>query len=269
MICREGSILRVKGIVHCHTEMSYDGSISLEALCSTLKEEGFSFVAITDHAKGISADQYRSFVYSCKRISTDSFVIIPGLEILLDNGDEIAAVGIHEFISSVTALEVIEQIQQQGGYSIWAHPHKRGRPALTRYECDAIEILNGKMDGTVAPNLRVLFQTRRLQRIGKEIHQIFGADLHNLNEPRNVWTECYVEFISETEILKSLHAGKYINHAARIDIPCVSKTLFENMLITMIFRFAYLSWNSFLRCLPESMRNFAIRRSRGIISFIK
>lgn len=269
MNCRDISKRRIKGIVHCHTIMSYDGTISLEVVCSTLKEEGFSFVAVTDHVKGITTDQYQCFVDTCKKLSSDSFVVIPGLEILFDNGDEIAAVGIHEFISSATSREVLEQINHQGGYSIWAHPYKRGKPALSRYECDAIEILNGKIDGTVAPNFSLFYQTRRLQSLGARLHQIFGADMHDLQEPRSVWIECEVETISEFEILRSLHEGNYTNHASRINIPCCKRSLFANVLIILLYRFAYLSWNSLLRAMPEPLREYAIRGSRLIVYLIK
>jgi len=267
--CRDISKRRIKGIVHCHTAMSYDGSIPLDVLCQILTEEGFSFVAVTDHAKGVTADQYRSFVDLCQKLSSDSFVVIPGLEVLLDNGDEIAAVGIHEYISSTSARNVLEQILQQGGYSIWVHPHKRERANLDRYDCDAIEVLNGKMDGSVAPNFYLFFHIRRLQCDGKKIHQMFGADLHNLEEPRSVWTECDVDSISETEILKTLHAGSYTNHASRVNIPSHKKSLFANTLTVLLYRFAYLSWNSFLRAMPESVRNYVIRFSRRIVSVIK
>lgn len=269
MNCRDVSRRRVKGIVHCHTAMSFDGNIPLEELCSTLREEGFSFVAVTDHVKGITADQYRCFVETCKKLSSDSFVVIPGLEILLNNGDEIAAVGIHEFISSASSPEVLAQIYQQGGYSIWVHPYKRGKLALTRYECDAIEILNGKVDGSVAPNFALFYQTNRLQYLGVRLHQIFGADMHNLQEPRSVWIDCEVETISETEILKSLHEGNYTNHASRINIPCLEKPLFFNVLIILSYRFAYLAWNFFLRVMPEPLRECAIRGSRRIVHLIK
>lgn len=269
MICRDISKRCIKGIVHCHTTMSYDGSISLDVLCQTLKDEGFSFVAVTDHVKGVTADQYRRFVDLCQKLSSDSFVVIPGLEVLLDNGDEIAAVGIHEFISSTSARDVLEQILQQGGYSIWVHPHKRARADLERYDCDAIEVLNGKMDGSVAPNFYLFFHIRRLQCLGVKIHQVFGADLHNLEEPRSVWIECDVDSISETEIIKSLHEGNYTNHASRVNIPSFKKSLFANALTVLLYRFAYLLWNSFLRAMPEPVRNYVIRVSRRIVYIIK
>ena len=138
-----------KGIIHCHTDLSYDGLVSLADLCSSLQATGFSFVAITEHVKGLTSEQYSDFVTYCKAISTSSFVAIPGLEVRLDDGFEIAAVGISHFIDTTSKEEVIEAIRNQGGYSIWVHPYKRGRPDLSSIDCDAIEILNGKIDGTV------------------------------------------------------------------------------------------------------------------------
>lgn len=266
---RGDSAEHLRGIVHCHTEMSYDGSISLEVLCRTLKDEGFSFVAVTDHVKGITAEQYIRFVDKCKDISSDAFLVIPGLEILFDNGDEIAAVGIHEFICATSPNDVIKQVKQQGGYAIWAHPYKRRCSDLTLYDCDAIEILNGKEDGTVAPNLRLTYQTRLLQRKGKKLHQIFGADLHHLQEARVVWIECGVESNSETHILKSLREGNYINHASRVALPAVGRFSVVEILEIVLFKLAYCSWNLFLRALPNSLRNHAIRYSRKIVCLIK
>lgn len=269
MINRDDSRLRVKGVVHCHTEMSYDSSISLELLCRTLKEEGFSFVAVTDHVKGITAGQYRSFVDTCKKMSSDQFVVIPGLEILLDNGDEIAAVGIHEFISSTASLEVFEQIHQQGGYSIWVHPHKRRRPALTKYDCNAIEILNGKIDGTVAPNLELFFQTRKLQRMGRNFHVIFGADLHNLNEDRSVWIECEVFLLTEDDLLCSLRHGLYENHVTSVNVSSYSFLSLSAIGRMVLFRLAYLAWNTILERLPNKYRFKLVLISRDLVKYLK
>jgi hypothetical protein len=68
--------------------MSYDGSISLENLCTTLESEGFSFVAVTDHTRGLSAEQFAVFVSACLKTSTTSFVVVPGLEVKLENGSK-------------------------------------------------------------------------------------------------------------------------------------------------------------------------------------
>jgi hypothetical protein len=249
--------------------MSYDCEIPLETLCATLNKEGFSFVAVSDHTRGVSAAQFREFVSACVDTSSVYFVVVPGLEVKLDNGDEIVAVGITEFISATSAQEVIEQIHLQGGYAIWPHPRKQKQADLAVTNCDAIEVLNGKMDGMLAPNLSLYWQIKKLQRSGIKLHQIFGADLHNFEEQRSVWTECEVNELSVKAVLKSLHEGRYINRVARVMIPSNGKLSIIALGELALFRVAYHVWNWMLDILPAKLHRQLVGATRSLVEFIK
>ena len=89
--------MKVKGIVHCHTNLSYDSEVELEELCRVVKREGFNFIAFTEHNKGLSSDIYREYVGRCRILSDEFFLAIPGLEICCSDGTEIAALGTVRF----------------------------------------------------------------------------------------------------------------------------------------------------------------------------
>src|SRR5208337_3624777 len=109
----------VKGVIHCHTNLSYDSRINLPDLCVSLKSEGFGFIALTEHTHGLTDQDYIEFVHECKKLSTDTFVVLPGLEILCHDGTEIAGVGILKFITERVPDRAIAAIRSQGGLSIW------------------------------------------------------------------------------------------------------------------------------------------------------
>jgi hypothetical protein len=269
VIAEERNRRKVKGVIHCHTNLSYDCSVELAVLCTKLQSEGFSFVALTDHVKGISDEQYRSFADACRTFSTNSFVVIPGLEVRLADDSEIAAIGVNCFINSNNKQDVVDFIHKQGGYSIWVHPHKRGRPSLKLSNCDAIEIMNGKEDGTVAPNLLLFVQAVILRFSGKKFHFIFGADLHDLSESVQIWTECEVDSFSEVEIVRALNEGRFTNQVARIRVPSNGKISIVVFIVMICLRLAYQIWNVVLSLIPHKMRKNAIYLSRWFKFYLK
>ena len=196
-----------KGIIHCHSDASYDSSIPLEELCAALQASGFNFVALTEHTKNLTSERYINLVETCGELSSSSFLVIPGLEVRLDDGNEIAAIGVDKLIKETLWAPVVAQIRNLGGYAIWVHPRKRCHQNVAYYDCDAIEVLNGKVDGTTAPDLSLLRQARRARMSGKDVHVIFGPDLHSLDTLPSLWTECMVPELTRTAILQDLRHG--------------------------------------------------------------
>ena len=71
----------VRGIIHCHSDISYDCKTPLPALCAKLESEGFQFVALTEHDRGVRDETYAQFARRCAEVSSERFLaLVPAVE---------------------------------------------------------------------------------------------------------------------------------------------------------------------------------------------
>ncbi|HEV2349344.1 MAG TPA: PHP domain-containing protein [Terriglobia bacterium] len=259
----------VKGIIHCHSDLSYDCNMSLERLCTHLRQEGFSFVALTEHAKGVSEEDYQRYVSQCQSESNDSFVVVPGLEIRFDDGNEVAAIGVTKFVNGNVPCEVVSKIREQQGYSVWVHPLKRGRKLERFLDSDAVEVLNGKVDGTLCPNPFLLGCVRKENQDGRGRHAIFGLDLHDLEQSLDVWIECEVSALTARDVVDSLRNGTFVSCVANGTVPSSGELGIIADFRFKLLRIAWRMWNSLRRFAPLSLRGHLIRMSRPVVGRIK
>lgn len=269
MQINNGNSFLVKGIVHCHTDHSYDGRISLKDLCKLLKKEGFHFVAVTEHTDGLSRDDYVQFVEDCRRESDDNFVAIPGIEVRCRDKREIAGIGVTDLIEHGTPEDTIDRIRKLGGYTVWLHPLKHGKFNRQLLDCDAVEVLNGKTDETVAPNLSLLRAVRKMRKKGEIVCSIFGADLHGFEDSRGAWIECMVPNLSSDAIIECLKSGEFSNHVMNGVVAGTGDIKISNYLRFICLRFAFIWWNRFLKIAPDVYRIPIIRLTRPLIGLIK
>src|SRR5581483_4999024 len=111
-----------KGVLHVHTEFS-DGEESLDRLVHVLRIAGMSFAAITDHAEVFDDIRVEKYLRTCEALSTESFVVIPGLEFALHGGEiHILGYGVTRRIRFKTIEELVEGIHDAGGIAVLAHP---------------------------------------------------------------------------------------------------------------------------------------------------
>jgi hypothetical protein len=258
----------VRGIAHCHTDLSYDSSLPLAELCGVLRGEGFHFVALTEHDRGVTADRYRQYVAACRRVSDDDFVAIPGLEVLCDAGVEIAGLGLTATVESGSPDEVTARIRALGGYAIWVHPAKRG-PAPADHDCDAIEVLNGKVDGNLFPNLKLVDRVLGRRDRGAPCHAIFGLDLHDLGQERNIWVECRVDRLSPEGVLAALCGGDFTNRVAGSTVTSTGRLGRAERLRLSSLEMASRCWNSALDRASPAARKRLHSLGRPIITWLK
>lgn len=263
------TLFHVKGIVHCHTNLSYDGQVSLRNLRHQLCKEGFNFVALSEHTSGITKQDYERFADDCKVESSEDFVVIPGIELRLNSDIEIVGVGISDLVDAETPDDAIRKIHEFGGYAILVHPSKRKRWNGTFWGCDAIEVLNGKVDGDLAPNFSVLRILKKYQRMGRNIHAIFGLDLHDIQEPRNIWTECDVSALTGKAVVESLVKGRFMSRTPNGKVLSSGAVTSSDLIKFLILRAAYISWNKILGVIPGPFRKLFIGLSRPLVGSIK
>lgn len=257
-----------RGIVHCHTTYSYDGKLELAELCDLLRREGFDFVALTEHTQGLTAERYRELVDHCRAESDGRFLAIPGIEFRSD-GMEIAGIGLPEWIEESEPKATAAAIASAGGFSIWVHPFKDGAWSGAFPDCDAVELLNGKVNGTLAPDFRLRKAYCEQRRQGRSFHAIFGLDFHNLRQPRQVWIECEVEELSQPALLEALREGKFVSRVAHGSMTSSGEIHKLDYCKMLILRWAFLAWAAILRSTPTGLRNSLLSLSRPLVRILK
>ena len=69
----------LRGIVHVHSNYSYDGHNSLEEIARYARTRGYHFVGMTEHSDTFDRSRMRDYVQDCARMSTSECLLIPGI----------------------------------------------------------------------------------------------------------------------------------------------------------------------------------------------
>ena len=260
---------KVRGIIHCHSTYSYDGKLKLAELCDLLRREGFEFVALTEHTQGLTDKQYQELITECQAQSDHGFLAVPGIEFRCHDGMEIAGLGLPRWIEDSQSSTVAAAIRSAGGFSIWVHPFKHGVWPGAFPDCDAVELLNGKVNGTLAPDFALQKAYGEQRRQGRSFHAIFGLDFHHLRQTRQVWTECEVEELSQPALLKALREGSFVSRIAHGTMSSAGEIQKWDYYKMFILQRAFLAWGTILRSAPSGLRNSLVSLSRPVVRMLK
>ena len=219
----------MKGVLHVHSVFS-DGEESLDRLVETLRQAGMSFAAVSDHAEGFDDRQMEDYVRICGALSTESFVVIPGLEFALYGGElHILGYGITRRIRFVGMEDLVDRIHDSGGIAVLAHPPLGSINMIgpIRGKLDGIEVWNGPYDGPRAPRAGSFQLLRRIRMRNAKAAAYCGVDLHKIGQIRKaVYAEVEVERLETGAILAALRAGRFTLHGSNMSIPSTGKLSF-------------------------------------------
>lgn len=106
-----------KGNIHAHTNVS-DGLLSPADVVSVYKNEGYDFIALTDHRQASAGKEY------------PDFLVLSGIELDVNDYDtrrafHIVGIGFEgniKYQQNLTPQDLIDIIIQQNGLAILAHP---------------------------------------------------------------------------------------------------------------------------------------------------
>ena len=101
------------------------------------KKKGLNGVAVTDH------DTIRGGLEALKANSDPNFVVIVGSEVETTDKGDIIGLFLSQEIQSREANEVIEEIKEQGGVAMWAHPYREGKNLLPSVLINRIDVIEG------------------------------------------------------------------------------------------------------------------------------
>jgi len=178
--------------IHIHTAYSCDGNLSLELLMDLARQAGLGAIAITDHNTLQGAQRAQ------QQFSGLRPLIISGEEISTEYGD-ITGIFLSEEIRSRVFAEVIDEIREQGGLSIFPHPFRRKKfpPADQIGKINFIESINSRT--SCEKNNAAFSLATELKR-----PVIAGSDSHFSWEIGNAWNSASVPAEPEPDDVRSL-----------------------------------------------------------------
>lgn len=172
----------VRGIIHFHSDFSYDGHDSITNLVAFLKKNGYSFACLAEHDDDFDDEKMKRFVNACKDASDNAFKMIPGLEFRCRNKAHILGLGIKEYFHADDPVDAAKKIKEQGGVAIIAHPIKYVNNITDELlsSIDGIEIWNGPKDSRFMPHYKSLVYYKKIKDNFPHIKASCGPDMHSI-----------------------------------------------------------------------------------------
>lgn len=152
--------------LHIHSKYSYDSFLSPERIIKIAKKRGLDGVAVTDH------NTIKGGVETAKINKGDNFIVSVGSEIKTEYGD-IIGLFLNEEIESRIFMEVVEEIRDQDGLVVLAHPFRKGInfPIDLLKHVELIEAFNARSPKSL--NARALELARKFNK-----STTAGSDAH-------------------------------------------------------------------------------------------
>lgn len=211
--------------LHVHTRYSPDSLSSPEALLQEAKRKGLNGIAVTDH------ETIRGGLEVRDRNRDADFHVIVGSEIKTEAGDVIGLF-LEREIRTRRALDVIQEIHEQGGLALLPHPF-RGRPPREDVveAVDFLEVFNARLQPE--RNLQAQELAVRLGKpsvCGSDAHfssdvgtcrlGLYGSDIRSALPGAVLHTGYSPPFkTSASQVIKAWRSGDYSGipyHAARL-----------------------------------------------------
>jgi len=219
----------MRGVLHVHSQFS-DGEESLERIVQTFRDAGMAFIAVSDHAEVFDEQRMQEYVAICDSLSSNNFLVIPGLEFALKGGSiHILGYGITKRVRASTMEQLVGGIHEAGGIAVLAHPPVGSINMIgtIKGELDGIEVWNGRYDGTVAPRAESFQLLRRVRMSNLKVAAYCGVDFHKIGQARKpVYVEIESNALQRREILSLLRAGRFTLHGSNMAIPSSGKLTF-------------------------------------------
>jgi len=180
--------------MHLHTSASIDGVHSPRTMVKAAKERGLSGIAITDHD---SIDGWKQGIKAGKEFG---MLVIKGEEVNVYKGDRVVAhvlgLFLNEAVRAGTMPEIADEIHDQGGLAVIAHPLDRWRGKyedLKKYldYFDGIEVLNAHTP---------FFKDNQIARefaVKNNMPMTAGSDAHSKYEIGCAYTEARASNLEE------------------------------------------------------------------------
>lgn len=203
--------MRIRGALHVHSTLSRDGTMTIAELARYFKQKGYQFVAMGEHAEDLDSAKVQALREESAANSDDQFCVIPGIEFAVTRQIHIVGIRVVRLIHLENPVYVAEQMREQGGMSILAHPKRLGWdcPPDLLAALDAAEIWNVGYDGKYLPSAKALPAFERMHQINPQLLAIASHDFHRTASFYDVAIEMDAPAIAPDPILENLKRGGY------------------------------------------------------------
>src|SRR5215469_1366595 len=209
---------------HVHSDWSYDGSWTLEALRRKFQGRGSRVLMMTEHDRGFTVERWNQYREACSKTSSGEILVLPGIEYSdAENRVHVLVWGPIPFLGgNLPTGEMLDKVHAAGGVAVLAHPSRKDvwkafDPAW-KNRLIGIEVWNRKYDGwspsQTAPAL--LQQTGAVPFVGLDFHT------HRQSFPLNMVLEIEGG-VSEEKIIACLRARRCKPRAFRYSVEDVGK----------------------------------------------
>jgi hypothetical protein len=202
-----------KGIIHVHSNYSYDGKHSIDEIAAFARQRSYAFVGMSEHSDTLDSDKVKRMRDECRRASTPDCLIIPGIEFTCLDNLHLIGLGVRDYDSSKDPLVINDFIQEQGGVAIIAHPkrYQYQIPSELLSAVNGIEIWNSGYDGRFVPN----DQSLKLLKSGRERQKFLlafgGQDLHQIDlRYRQVHLKVHCDRLVSDAVIGSMRDGNFV-----------------------------------------------------------
>ena len=189
----------MKGVIHFHSNHSYDSNFSVEKIIDKSVEKGLGFLILCDHDTVNGSIELRN---TLKKRGHD--IIVPiAAEYKTEVGDLIAAF-IYEEITDMSLDGFITSVHKQGGIVLFPHPSCHHKIQFIDKICrkvNIIEVFNSRC--SLEDDIFALNKSKQFN-----IPSYVGSDAHLSREFNSVIVE-YDSVVDENSLKKSLLSGSY------------------------------------------------------------
>lgn len=203
--------MQITGILHCHSNYSYDAKLSLRELKALFQKNGVQFVCMTEHTDELTEEQASEFVGECEALSDETFRFIPGFEVPYKH-THILMIGMREFLGNyASTIEVLKEWTMRAQFVVLAHPVRNNFQVDDNLlqEINALEVWNQQYEGKRVPRSRSLMLLDQLHAQKPSLLATGGVDFHRTEHFGTPLVSLAAESLTEVSIMEKLQTGAF------------------------------------------------------------
>jgi hypothetical protein len=203
--------------VHVHSSWSYDGNWSLEDVADGFRRMGFDAVLMAEHDRTFSAERWREYVDACSAASSETLLLIPGIE-YSDPGDvvHVPVWGAAEFLGrDRQTVDLLAEANSLNAVSVLAHPLRR--EAWRHFDDAWLDLLSGvEVVNSRHGDLRSHDDAASFTTATSTLLPFFSLDFHRGRDLKNLGMRARIGGERSAEaVLDAVRAGRLLPDADR------------------------------------------------------
>ncbi len=184
--------------IHVHTKISPCSDLSIADALKQAKARGLDGVCITDHQTMEIRKHLR------EGLQYNGLCVVFGIEYATAHGDFLLFGPFEDIAEDLPAIQLLEQVREQGGVAIAAHPFRNDRPVseflVRKGFCRIIESVNGRNTPSENQQVKKWRKEHFLTCCG-------GSDAHSLDELGTVCTRFSTPVRSRNDLIFAFKNG--------------------------------------------------------------